>query len=214
MTDLSDALPILKPLLAGLVGGGFVWLITTYSKRSRPAEFDPENVTGRIAPSRILSFGLLLVFLGISSAAAYAAFRTPSADCACSGTASTVIPAVLGAICALLALFCAMGLTRKWDITWDEDGIEGPTSLWFPPFGPRREKWMWERLEGVGGTSGQWFVENAAGRRIRFNYSYPGYMQLMATIEDQCPWLFDRPSDSPEGASSAGDEADQPLRTN
>lgn len=215
MSVLSTLLPILKPVI---IGGGVAATfaaIRFFTARSQPATLDQTETAGRIAMSRPLIVGFSLLCLGIAGVALYAAFFAPPPDCACKSAASWAVPAVLGGFFLLVALLMLTSLSGGWEVCWDEDGIEGPTSVLPPPFGPRRKRVFWEHLDAAGQDSNGWFVQARSGRRIRWNFFYSGYPALMLRIEEECPWLFDDPGPPPPPAATAGTPPHLPsqLRT-
>jgi hypothetical protein len=137
---------------------------------------------GHIAPNPGLVVTVSLIGLGLAGAAFYATLTQPDS-----------FPAVLVGIGALaLTLPTAASLLPDYAIEWTEDGLEGPASNWFPPFGPGRDFIAWADVATVGkDTLGNWFVEDRTGARIRWNFAYGGYGHLMAAVERNCPHLFD-----------------------
>ena len=98
-----------------------------------------------------------------------------------------------------------------YDITWDADGIEGPTLLLPPPIGPRRRKIFWEDIEVAHQDKGRhWFLEDGKGNRIVKSFIYYGHPALMRRIEEECPWLFTATAD--EGVPDHDPEAIPPVK--
>jgi hypothetical protein len=136
---------------------------------------------GHITPSKPLTLTVTAIGGLIAAAAFYATLTDPDS-----------FPAVLVGLAALLlAAATATGLMPVYDIYWNEHGVEGPASLLFPPFGPKRDYIAWSDVTDAGRDPlGNWFVADAAGNRIRWNYIYSGYAYLMAAVETQCPQAF------------------------
>jgi hypothetical protein len=139
---------------------------------------------GHIRPNPPLILAVTLVGLGLAGAAFYATLTRPDS-----------FPAVLVGIGALvLTLPTAASLLPDYAIEWTEDGLEGPASNWFPPFGPGRDFIAWGDVAGIGKDAlGNWYVEDRTGARIRWNFAYGGYGHLMAAVERNCPHLFGPP---------------------
>lgn len=139
----------------------------------------PAAGTWRIAPSRPLVTAVCLLGLIIGGLALYGVWTT-------GGAAPLVVS--IGAF-ALTAATAAC-LSPDYAVLWDRDGIEGPGSLLFPPFGPRRTRLRWRDLVTAGTDPlGNWYVRDAAGRSVRWNYAYSGHGALMQAVEDFCPRL-------------------------
>lgn len=174
-------------ILSGVAVRAMVWL----AARSRPAaqDADTNQGSGRIRPSRPLMAVCTLLGLGVGGVALYGASLALDPNCACQA-GSWRIPAALGTAFVLLGLYCSLSLTSGWDMRWDQDGVEGPTSMLFPPFGPRRERLSWEDIVAIGGNSNSWYVETPKGRRMWWNSFYAGYPKFMLTVENRRPDLF------------------------
>lgn len=102
----------------------------------------------------------------------------------------------VGLTAFVLGVVSLASLRPGYDVSWDEDGLEGPITLFVPLRPPKRAKIYWEDLETVGrDQQGNWYVQDAGGQRIRWNYLYSGYPTLMSLVEEECPWLFDESLD-------------------
>ena len=112
--------------------------VLRHAMTRRPAiESDPEGETGRIAPNRALLAVICLIGVALAGAALAAFLRGVGG-----------LPVLAVALAALV--MTAMMVTAFfpfYDITWDEDGIEGPTLLLPPPLGPHRRKIFWEDID-------------------------------------------------------------------
>lgn len=194
-------LPLYRILIAFAVFIGLLAVLRHVMTRQPLVETDPEGETGRIAPNRALLAVICLIGVMLAGAALLLYFR---------GTGSWPLLAV-----AVLALAMTAAMLTAffpfYDITWDEDGIEGPTLLLPPPLGPRRRKMFWEEIEAARQERGRhWYLEDARGNRIVWSFIYFGHATLMARVEEECPWLFTPP---PAGAAASDDpEAIPPVR--
>ena len=105
---------------------------------------------------------------------------------------------IVGAVFTAFAGVIATSLTRRFDVTWDGDGVTGPASYGIPPFGPRMATVRFDDIADLGTDwLGSWYVENARRDRVRWNYVYSGYPALMEAIVSRRPDLFD--DDTPDG---------------
>ena len=134
---------------------------------------------GRIGPAKGLVSALVLALLGGVALSFYAFIDG-------SGGIEALIVA-LGAL--LLAAASGCCLLPIYDVVWSARGIEGPTSLWFPPIGPRRSFIAWEEVALVGVDKGC-YVEDRQGRRIRWNQIYAGAPALTLHLERVLPWIL------------------------
>jgi hypothetical protein len=95
--------------------------------------------------------------------------------------------AVLG-LC--VAGFMSPSLTSVHKVTWEEEGIEGPSNLFGPTLGLRRTKIGWGDIARAGTTiTGYWFVESSDGRRVYWSYLYKGHGVLAAYLHAKRPDL-------------------------
>ncbi|MFM2391045.1 MAG: hypothetical protein RLZZ437_2600 [Pseudomonadota bacterium] len=143
-----------------------------------------EDDDGMIAPNRVAMGAFALLCLLIGGVAGWAALTD----------ADALVPAGLLSV-AFLSFSAVMGtsLMPVYNIEWSEDGVTGPVSLWFPPFGPQRGTIYWEKIDSVGKDNmGNFYIEDRDGRRIRWNFAYNGFPVLMLRIEEECPWLFEQ----------------------
>jgi hypothetical protein len=168
---------------------GIIWLITQFMARAKPKHEDEES--GRIAPNRILTVAMVLLMSVIAAIALWAAFNDPDA----------FVPAgLIGSVFLFFAVISSTSLFPMYDVEWNEDGVTGPLTMWFPPFGPKRGQIYWEHIENCGKDNmGSWFVEDKSGKRIRWNWVYSGFPALMLRIEEECPWLFEGPPPTAAG---------------
>lgn len=194
--------PLNRVMIAVAVAFGLVAMLRYVMTRHPKVEMDPEGETGRIAPNRALLAVISLIGTAMTGTAFYVWF---------SGIGGIAVLVV-----AIAALFMtAMMITSffpVFDITWNEDGIEGPTLLLAPPLGPKRTRIYWEDLEKAGNVQGRhWFLEDANGQRIVWSFIYYGYPALLTRVEEEAPWLFEAEKAKAE-APAANPEAPPPSR--
>lgn len=92
---------------------------------------------------------------------------------------------------ALMAV-ALIALSPSYDVLWTTDGLEGPSALLVPPFGPKRDFLLWRDLKRIGKDRwGNRFVEDAEGHRVCWNWLYIGDGHLLARLETVRPDLFD-----------------------
>ena len=180
MTDMFQT--GLTTLLISLVLTGLVWLVS----RSRKAALAP--LTHRIAPSPGLTIGV-----GIGSVAMAVlilwlfSFQRGQPDFA---DRLVVVAMVTGFGGGGLAMFSL--LSPRYVIAWSDRTMTGPLSIiGIPPFGPARGTIAFADIDHVGTDRlGNFYVADAAGRRLRWNWVYGGYPALMLAIETARPDLF------------------------
>lgn len=178
MLDLS----MNRIIIAFAVFIGLTAVLRHVMTRQPIVEMDAEGETGHIAPNRALLAVICLI--GVSLA----------------GSALLAFANGVGSLMVLVVAFAALAMTVMmvtaffpfYDIIWDEEGIEGPTLLLPPPFGPKRARIFWENIEIAHNENGRhWYLEDANGTRIVWSFVYFGYPALMKRVEEECPWLFD-----------------------
>lgn len=196
--------PLNRIAIAMAVVFGLVAMLRYVMTRHPKVETDAEGETGRIAPNRALLAVISLIGAAMAVAASYGWLR---------GLGGWPLLAVAGAALIMTAMMIT-SFFPVFDITWDENGIEGPTLLLPPPVGPRRLRLYWEDLEKTGNVQGRhWFLEDDKGRRIVWSFIYYGYPALLARVEEECPWLFAGAKPGTDGATAGLDpEALPPLR--
>lgn len=178
-----------KVIIAFAVFIGLTAVLRHVMTRQPVVETDPEGETGHIAPNRALLAVICLVGVALA------------------GTALLAFSNGIGGLPVLLVATAALAMTGMmitaffpfYDITWDENGIEGPTLLLPPPFGPKRQRIFWEDIEVAHHEKGRhWYLEDRNGTRILWSFIYFGYPALMTRVEEECPWLFDTASKAVE----------------
>jgi uncharacterized membrane protein len=171
-----------KVIIAFAVFIGLAALLRHVMTRQPQVETDPEGETGHIAPNRALLAVICLVGVALAGASLLMFAHVGSKALLVVAAAALVMTGLM-----ITAFF------PFYDITWDEDGLEGPTLLLPPPFGPRRVRLYWEEIEKAHHESGRhWYLEDAKGNRILWSFIYFGYPTLMKRAEEECPWLFEQ----------------------
>lgn len=174
-------LPMNRIIIAFAVFIGLAAVMRHVMTRRPAIETDPEGETGQIAPNRALLAVICLIGLSLAGAALYAAVR---------GVGGVPVLAVALAALAMTAMMVT-AFFPFYDITWDADGIEGPTLLLPPLFGPKRRKIFWEEIELAKHEKGRhWYLEDGKGNRIVWSFIYYGHPALIRRVEEECPWLF------------------------
>lgn len=183
MTALSTD-PI---LLITFLSGAALAAVFAYrlSRGHPPIEGGPE---GRMAPDPWRSGAVAPLAAGLGSAVM---------------VSGAGLPAILGGIGLLaLAAVALIALSPIYDVQWTTDGLEGPSALLVPPFGPKRDFVLWRDLKRVGKDRwGNRFVEDAGGHRICWNWLYTGDGHLLARLETVRPDLFDEDDSSMDAAA-------------
>jgi hypothetical protein len=194
-------LPMNRIIIAFAVFIGLAAVMRHVMTRRPAIETDPEGETGQIAPNRALLAVICLIGVALAGSALFAVLRGVGG-----------LPVLVVALAALVML--GMMITAFfpfYDITWDEDGIEGPTLLLPPPIGPRRRKIFWEDIEVACQDKGRhWYLEDGKGNRIVWSFIYFGHPALMRRIEEECAWLFTATAD--EGVLDHDPEAIPPVK--
>lgn len=194
-------LPMNRILIAVAVFIGLAAVLRHVMMRRPAIETDPEGERGQVAPNRALLAVICLIGVALAGAAVFAALRGVGG-----------LPVLAVALAALMMIgMMVTAFFPFYDITWDADGIEGPTLLLPPPIGPRRRKIFWEDIEVARQDNGRhWFLEDGKGNRIVWSFIYYGHPALMRRIEEECPWLFTATAD--EGVPDHDPEAIPPVK--
>ena len=194
-------LPMNRILIAIAVFLGLAAVMRHVMTRRPAIETDAEGERGQVAPNRALLAVICLIGVALAGAAVSAALRGVGG-----------LPVLAVALAALMMTgMMVTAFFPFYDITWDADGIEGPTLLLPPPIGPRRRKIFWEDIEVARQDNGRhWFLEDGKGNRIVWSFIYYGHPALMRRIEEECPWLFTATAD--EGVPDHDPEAIPPVK--
>ena len=194
-------LPMNRILIAIAVVIGLAAVMRHVMTRRPAIETDAEGERGQVAPNRALLAVICLIGVALAGAAVSAALRGVGG-----------LPVLTVALAALMMTgMMVTAFFPFYDITWDADGIEGPTLLLPPPMGPRRRKIFWEDIEVARQDNGRhWFLEDGKGNRIVWSFIYYGHPALMRRIEEECPWLFTATAD--EGDRDHDPEAIPPVK--
>ncbi|THD56059.1 MAG: hypothetical protein E8A46_04345 [Bradyrhizobium sp.] len=157
---------------------GVIALLSWVLRRARPSI--ASDTAGAIEPEKSSAWftvigGCLLLLVGLFGTL----FRA--------GGSGALAVAVLG-LC--IAGFMSPSLTSVHRVTWEEEGIEGPSRLFGLTLGLRRTKILWRDVARAGITmTGYWFVESLDGRRVYWSYLYKGYGALTAFLHRKRPDL-------------------------
>ena len=156
-------LPMNRILIAIAVFLGLAAVMRHVMTRRPAIETDAEGECGQIAPNRALLAVICLIGVALAGAAVFAALRGVGG-----------LPVLAVALAALMMTgMMVTAFFPFYDITWDADGIEGPTLLLPPPIGPRRRKIFWEDIEVARQDKGRhWFLEDGKGNRIVWSFIY------------------------------------------
>ncbi len=159
--------------------------------RARPKELAGDHGTLHLNDSMI-AVGILIIW-GVGCAALFYHLAVANS-----------FVAILVAFCSLVAVpVLATAFSSTYDISWNTHAITGPTTHRQPPFAPERHEIQFDSIVAAGKDKwGNFYVEDADGKRIRWNWFYNGYPELMYFVEDICPHLF-------SGLDEASDERDQ-----
>jgi hypothetical protein len=174
-------LPMNRILIAFAVFIGLAAVLRHVMTRRPAIETDPEGETGQIAPNRALLAVICLIGVALAGAALFAVLNGVGG-----------LPVLAVALAALVMTgMMVTAFFPFYGITWDADGIEGPTLLLPPPVGPKRRKIYWEDIEVAKHEKGRhWYLEDGAGNRIVWSFIYYGHPALIRRVEEECPWLF------------------------
>lgn len=118
-------LPINRILIGIAVFIGLAAVMRHVMTRRPAIETDPEGERGQVAPNRALLAVICLIGVALAGAAVFAALRGVGG-----------LPVLAVALAALVMTgMMVTAFFPFYDITWDADGIEGPTLLLPPPSG-------------------------------------------------------------------------------
>jgi hypothetical protein len=161
---------ITYPLIAGTLAG-LIWT----TSRQRPHR--QTATEGTITPSRFVIWPILVISFGISALALYASFYKGG------GGAALAVGLGFGLGGAVMS----GSLTRAYDVSWTSEDITGPASYGIWPFGPRRATIRFDEIVTCGiDRMDSYYVEDAAGTRVRWNAYYGGYATLVERLVDPC----------------------------
>ena len=165
---------------------GILALLAWGIGRSRPKAYDAQS--GTISPERISA--AVTVTVGAAMAIGGATYLWSVLK------AGRVAPADWSGALGLLLLGLAVGgfmspsLTNIHNVSWTPAGLNGPSKLFGPTLGLKRETLSWAELIRTGKTAtGYWYVEARNGRRIYWSYLYKGCRRLTEALRSRCPEL-------------------------
>jgi hypothetical protein len=169
---------ILEAAATVIAIAGVIVILSRVLRRARPSTVG--DTAGAIEPEK--STAWITVILGglLSLAGLFGAlFRA--------GGLGALAIAILG-LC--IAGFMSPSLTTVHRVTWEKEGIEGPSRLFGLTLGLERTKILWREIARAGTTkTGYWFVESLDGRRVYWSYLYRGYGALTAFLHRKRPDL-------------------------
>lgn len=170
----------IQVVVGSLVTALLLGFLARLALRGRPDALD--HATHRIRPSRPIFIGLALGCCALGGFALYAAAYHGG------GIAAVCV----GAPFTFFGLLTFGALSPRFDVTWDPNGLSGPTNSWMPPFGPSRGAMDFVDIAEAGvDRLGSLYVQDAAGKRIRWNEYYSGHGALAEQIAFVRPDLFD-----------------------
>lgn len=174
------ALPAIWGAILLLTAATILWLFKALLKlRSEPL---PPGAM-RVGPSRPSTLIGLAGMVGLSGFLFYAAWTSfPAGD--------QLALAACGLFSLAFAASVAHLLIGGAEVIWDHTGIEGPSALNFPPFGPKRVRLLWTEIAKGGSDYRHAFLATADGRKIAWIMRNPGHEALVAQIRRACPRLF------------------------
>lgn len=165
---------------------GIVALLAWIIGRGRPKAYDGQS--GTIAPERISAaftvIGGAVMALG-GAALLWAAVQE-------SALSPSHLVTAIGLLLMGLAIggFMSPSLTNIHSVSWTPAGLDGPSKLFGPTLGLKREALSWAELATTGKTAtGYWYVESRDGRRIYWSYLYKGCRRLADALRSHCPEL-------------------------
>ena len=175
MASVSSAL---QGIATVLVSAGTIALLSRMLRKARPSI--AKGTAGAIEPEKSTAWitivaGCLLWLAGLYGIL----FRA--------GGLAALAVTILG---LAISGFMAPSLTSVHRVTWEEEAIEGPSSLFGLTLGLRRTRILWRDIARAGTTmTGYWFVESLDGRRVYWSYLYKGYGALTAFLQKKRPDL-------------------------
>jgi hypothetical protein len=167
------------PMVAFALFAALVRAVPMLFAKARPAMSVPDG--GRIRPSRAMIavgmvFGLCLIVYGVHG------WWVRFGD-------GSIYFAAVGLL--FFSIF-ASGLASVYDVCWDRDSIEGPASYGMWPFGPRRARIDFAEITDVGVDGfGSFYVAEAPGNYVRWNWTYAGFPAVMMAVAEACPHLVE-----------------------
>jgi hypothetical protein len=91
---------------------------------------------------------------------------------------------------ALIAGFMAPSLSKHHEVSWNLQGIEGPSKTFGFTLGFWRTKIDWLDITGFDITGGGfWYIESKDGRRVYWSSLYLDYEFLFSALQRHCPNL-------------------------
>jgi hypothetical protein len=166
--------------LIGAVIGMVTFAIFARLAAGRPSDVNTAQMQGVLAISPVYAGGSVIVMggLGLLMLGPWIVSASP-------------LPTYLGVICIALAALSPIALLPVFQTSWDAQGITTPASFCGMPWPGTRRFFAWGGLATAGGDlMGNQFVKDAAGRTLRWNFSYRGHRALMRAVPAYRPDLF------------------------
>ena len=166
-------------IIMGLGAAAVIALVQYVMSRLRPKELAGDH--GSLHPNNSMVAVGILIAWGVGCAGLFYHLAI----------ANNVL-AILVAILGFGSIpFMAKAFTSIYDISWNTDRITGPSATWYSPFSTERRDIACKDIVDAGQDKwGNYFVESKDGTRIRWNWFYSGYPELLYFVEDVCPHLF------------------------
>jgi len=151
--------------------------LSAFFRAGAPVSFSEK--AGTIRPNRLSAWVIILVGASMMAGAAWLALSAED---------WSALPLALLGIA--LAGFTAPSVTSIHSVSWDEIGIEGPSTTFGLTLGANRTSIPWEQIERTGKTAtGYWFIQATDKKRIYWSYLYGGYGRLAEALQQRCPAL-------------------------
>ena len=148
----------------------------------------PRSVAGDVSVGRSdvnkpFVIETLIALIAMAAAAGYGALH-----------GGGLIALAFAAFALTMSVLTATCLFFDYSVDWDDKGVAGPTSLYFPPLGPKQTVVYWPDIEEFSGNakSNGWKLKARDGRVIRWNWTYTGYNGLIQAVAQNRPDLMPR----------------------
>ena len=176
---------VMKYVFIALCTALVTGIISYFTAKQKPDFLDESS--GRLTPGKTSAWitiigGLLMVALGLWMIFSILLFEQDKA-----GLSGAILLSLMG---LAIAGFMSPSLFSIHDIVWDDDGVEGASSMFGPTLGWKRHKIKWNEIVKRGETVTQyWYLETEDKRRVYWSYLYSGYGELDYVISERCRTL-------------------------